>query len=280
MAIHYDDFDFFDFMNSGDGSLATRKLLVEGDSWVSHPQLHNLGHALDTEGNGDYAILNLGDPGATAEEMFERNSRQFWRLERLVTSRKWGFKFDLILLSAGGNDIIGPEIRDFLHDKTHSGGKQGVELIRDGDFDKALKRIAAHYRRVLKAVARTALNRDTPVVTHCYSALEPREVGTHLGGIKFTRGWIERYMEDDRHIFENSEQRVIVKEMLKRFRDRLEPLESEFSNFVVADTLNTLSANGLPRTELFHDEIHPNRHGFKKVLRRIRNVARSRGLWI
>ncbi len=107
MAIHYNDFDFYDFMHDGDGSLATKKILVEGDSWVSHPQLQNLARTLDVDGNGDYAILNLADPCATAREMFAKKSKQFWRLERLLTSKKWGFDFDLIVLSAGGNDPMG-----------------------------------------------------------------------------------------------------------------------------------------------------------------------------
>lgn len=280
MAIHYNDFDFYDFMHDGDGSLATRKILVEGDSWVSHPQLQNLAQTLDMDGNGDYAILNLADPGATAREMFAKKSKQFWRLERLLTSKKWGFDFDLIVLSAGGNDIIGPEIKEFLLNKTDNPGKQGIELIDDTALKITLDEILGLYRQILTVIGRSRINAETPVVTHCYCALEPREVGTHLGAIKFNRGWVERYMEDDRNIFDGTEQRIIIKEMLKRFRDSVRMLETEFEHFVIADTLNTLSKNGLPQTDMFHDEIHPNRHGFKKVYRRIKNVAKRRGLWV
>jgi hypothetical protein len=154
MPICYDDDSFYDFLSTGDGSHVSRKILMEGDSWISHPQVHNRSRAMDYDGEGDYGILNLGNPGATAHEMFHKASGSLRRLHR------------------------------------------------------------------------------------------------------------------------------VVKTLLTRFRDAMQQLENEFPRFLLVDTLRTLSTSGKPDVSLFHDEIHPNLRGFRKVFRRIKRVARARNMWL
>lgn len=280
MPICYDDDSFYDFLSTGDGSHVSRKILMDGDSWISHPQVHNLSRAMDYDGEGDYGILNLGNPGTTAHEMFHKASGSLRRLHRVVKTLRYGYEFDLIFFSAGGNDIIGPEIRGFLLDKRQHPGSHGADLIDTGSYNRGLRHIVADYRKILRVISRSTANRRTPVIAHTYSNLKPRKVGTHLGAIKFNRGWVARYMDEDKHISDEDEQQEIIKTLLTRFRDAMQQLENDFPRFLLVDTLRTLSTGGKPDVSLFHDEIHPNLRGFRKVFRRIKRVARDRKMWL
>jgi len=280
MPMCFNEDSFFDYLHTGDGMHATKKVLIEGDSWVPHPQLHNLSRALDYDGNGDYGILNVANPGATAHEVYHKKSSSLRRLHRDIKTNRYGFSFDMILFSAGGNDIIGPEIRGFLLNKKDNPGKAGIELIDDDSFNRVIDHIIDDYRRIMDVIRTSTANADTPVITHTYCNLVPRKIGTHFGDIMFTRGWIARYMDEDKGIRDSDEQQEIVREMLVRFHNGMVDLEQEYYNFLAVDTLATLSANGSPDTSLFHDEIHPNLKGFKKVFRRIKSVARKYDMWV
>ena len=281
MAIHFDDDSFYEFLESGSGEFTKRKLLVEGDSWAAHPQLFNLAYRLDTEERSEHAVLSLAHSGDTAADMFQKNSAQLRRFKRVVKSREFGFDFSLILLSAGGNDIVGREIRSFLKNKNASDSPSGEALIDQRRFEKALADINRYYSNVLNVISRgSKRNKDTPVIAHTYSYLKPRRVGTYLGPIMFSEGWIARYMEEEKNIRDPKEQTEIIKAMLRQFASSLAKLQEKFSNFLVVDTLNVLSKNNAPDLNLFHDEIHPNREGFKKVMSRIKTVAKKKGFWI
>ena len=91
------------------------------------------------------------------------------------------------------------------------------------------------YRRFLDVRDRGDLNNHTPVITHVYSYLIPREVGTRIGPIEFNKGWIKRYLKKQ-HIKDEGEQYEIVVEMLDAFYRRLSALEDEYSRFLVVDT--------------------------------------------
>jgi hypothetical protein len=280
MSIHFDDDSFFEFTQSGDGQFSEHKVLVEGDSWAAHPQLVHLAHQLDRVEKNDHAILSLAHSGDTAVDMFEKDSAQFRRFKRAVKSKEFGFKFSLVLLSAGGNDIVGPEMTYFLLDKAANPSLKDAQLIDKKKFDKALADINKCYKNALNVLSKSTINKDVPIIAHTYSYLQPRRVGTHLGPITFSEGWIAKYMEEDKNIFDPEEQEKIIKSMLKQFSVSLATLQKDFGNFLVVDTLNVLMKDKKPDVSLFHDEIHPNRTGFKKVMSRIKSVAKKKGFWI
>ena len=155
-----------------------------------------------------------------------------------------------------------------------------MELIDDEKFNNEVHHVTNDYRRIMDVISTSSANQYTPVVTHSYCNLVPRRVGTHLGNIMFNEGWVARHMEDDKDISDSDEQQEIIKEMLARFYDGILNLQQEYYNFLIVDTLKTLSINGAPNVSLFHDEIHPNLKGFKKVFRKIKSVARSYDMWV
>lgn len=70
----------------------TKKILVEGDSWVSHPlpQAYNLAEQIDAFDTHEYLMLNIAEPGDEAREIFKPHGRQMKRLKRLLKSTQWG----------------------------------------------------------------------------------------------------------------------------------------------------------------------------------------------
>jgi hypothetical protein len=278
MAIVSDIFDFVEELQQG---FYDYKLLIEGDSWVSHPfpGVDNLSIQFNDFKPQNALVLNIAEPGDEANAIFKAHGRQMKRLKRLLDTEQWGDRFDLIFLSAAGNDIVGPEIisRGYVKNKRDFPKLLGRELLTDNFYD-VLSDVARGYERFLKLRNNSALNEATPVITHVYSYLTPREVGTHIGPLEFSKGWIKRHL---RHqgIRDEAEQYDIVVEMLDAFYRRLVLIEQKYANFLVVDTRTVLSKNGAPDPALWYDEIHPNSKGFRKVAQYIRKQARAKGLW-
>ena len=117
------------------------------------------------------------------------------KLKKMLKSTQHGEKFDLIFISAAGNDIIGPEIREIplINNKRDFPGAYGRYLINLNFFNK-LNKVIKGYQRFLTMLG-TTVNHSTPVITHTYAYLEPRKVGTHFFGIDFNRGWIAQHLK-------------------------------------------------------------------------------------
>lgn len=251
-----------------------KKILVEGDSWVSHPQIWNLTGQFEDLGNGGFNILNLAQPGDTVSRVLRSGSDQFDTMERLLSSKKFGDKFDLVVLSVAGNDIVGPEILGYVDAKASNPG-YGRQLLNQSYYD-VLGTIRRDYEAFLKMRDKYALNKDTPVITHVYSYLTPRKLGTNIFGRPFTKGWIAVHLET-KEIADTAEQEDIAAGLLDSFYDEMAKISS--TQFLVADTRKTLSKGGRPDVSLWHDEMHPSSAGFKKVAKKIRDSADAAKLW-
>lgn len=273
--------DIYDFVDEWQTGHYSKKILIEGDSWVSHPfpGVSNLSSQIEQFDSDDHLVLNIASPGDEANSIFKAHGKQMKRLKRLLKSEQWGEDFDLIFLSAAGNDIVGPEIieKGYVRNKRDFPGLFGKELLTT-HFYSMLSDVAKGYTRFLKLRNDTNLNKDTPVVTHVYSYLQPREIGTHIGPIMFDKGWIKVHLKHQ-GIKDEDEQYEIVQEMLDAFYRRLKKLETTHPNFLVADTRKVLLKQGMPDVNLWFDEIHPNTRGFKKIAKHIRKEAIAAGLW-
>jgi len=274
-----------DYFNAWFNGNFTRKILVEGDSWVSHPLMSNLARQFDKATADDALILNLAVPGDNAgsvygnsDAVFRAKGPQMKKLKKILKSTQFGEKFDLIFISAAGNDIIGPEIREIplINNKRDFPGAYGRDLMNLSFFNK-MHKVINGYRRFLALLGNT-VNRTTPVITHTYAYLEPRKVGTHFFGIMFNRGWIAQHLEHQ-GVRDRDEQYEIVQEIFDRYHQHISARQANFSQFLVVDTRRTLLKQGVPNTAWFYDEIHPTSAGFKKVFNKIRKEAINAGKW-
>ena len=252
-----------------------KNILIEGDSWVSHPQVKNLAEQFH-QLNNNLNILNLAAPGDMAIAVLDKYTHEYETLVTLLDSPQFGYKFDMIFLSAAGNDIIGPEVRYFVDDKVEDDGRYGEQYL-NAFFDCVVDYLKRDFERFIELRNTTQLNSTTPIITHSYSRLMTRQKGTEAFGVKFNKGWLDVYLRD-KGFTDQGEKNQIAAGMLGRFRSALEQIQAE--NFLVVDTLDTLlGAGNEPDVGLFHDEIHPNDAGFERLARTIMQAAREAGYW-
>lgn len=274
--------DIYEFIDEWQAGHYSKKILIEGDSWVSHPfpGVSNLSSQIEQFNSNEYLLLNISEPGDEASSIFKARGKQMRRLKRLLSTEQWGEDFDLIFLSAAGNDIVGPEIVEcgYVLNKRDFPGLIGKELLTTS-FYSMLSDVVKGYARFLDMRNNAILNKNTPVITHVYSYLRPREVGTHIGPLIFNKGWIKLHLKHQ-GIKDEDEQYDIVQEMLDAFYRRLKKLESSYPKFLAVDTRKVLLKKGIPDLTYWFDEIHPNTRGFKKLVKHIRKEAMNAGLWL
>ncbi len=266
-----------DFVDESENGFAEYKLLIEGDSWVSHPFVNvtNIATQLDSI-NDNINILNFGNPGAEAQEVLNPSSKRYKRLKKILKDKAWEIDFDLVFLSIGGNDIVGPEIvnKRFVKDKNANPNLYGSELISKHYYNM-LSKIINKYKSFIDMKNSEGFNKNTLIVTHTYSYLRPRKVGTTFLNIKFSEGWVKRYLVQ-LHITDEREQYLVIKGMLDSFAYRLQTLENEVDNFLVIDTRKLLlGADNMPDLKYRRDEIHPNTKGFKKIAKHINSEIKK-----
>ena len=258
----------------------SKKIYIEGDSWVSHPLITDIGDHIDRLAPDDHLILNVAWHGDEARDIFDPRGAQFADMRSVLTSERWGDRFDLTFISAAGNDIIGPDILEhaYVRDKRQHPKLYGRELLADNYFD-VVSDVVSGYERFLRMVRSSQLNARTPIITHAYSYLQPREAGTRFGPIKFGKGWIARYLKQ-LGVRDEHEQYDIVVEMLDAFYGRLATLNGKFDRFMAVDTRRLLlKRDGTPDLRYWRDEVHPNDAGYRQLTRTIRERASDRGLW-
>ncbi|MEJ2141861.1 MAG: SGNH/GDSL hydrolase family protein [Gammaproteobacteria bacterium] len=252
-----------------------KNILIEGDSWVSHPQVKHLADQFYRL-NDNLNILNLASPGDMAIAILDKHTREYETLAALLDSPQFAYKFDMIFLSAAGNDIIGPEVRYFVDDKITGDGRYGEQYLNTF-FDRVVTYLKQDYERFITLRNNSRFNSSTPIITHCYSRLKTRQNGTEAFGIKFNKGWLDVYLTD-KGFSNQDEKNHIASGMLTRFRDSLMQIQDD--NFLVVDTLNVLlDSDNQPDEAYFHDEIHPNDEGFERVAKTIMQVAKQAGFW-
>ena len=125
-----------------------RILLAEGDSWFSLGGLTtNLLMALDDD---DTLIVSCASPGDTMRNMSSLGNEPFW----MMLSPRFGVQWDGVLLSAGGNDLLGDVGRVI------SGGNLDLSLL-----DAALNQIDNGYQRIVASVRE---HHACPIHAHTY----------------------------------------------------------------------------------------------------------------
>lgn len=255
------------------------RMLIEGDSWVSHPFLKDLGNQFERLAPKDALILNLAWPGDDARDVFRLHGQQMRKLEKLLQDESKKRRFDLIFLSAAGNDIVGPEIveRGFVRNKRDFPGLHGRELITPQFFQR-LSDVVDGYGRFLDVRDRSKLHKGTPVATHVYCYMQPRKVGTHLGDLHFNEGWIAKHLEHQA-IRDPEEQCDVVAGMLDAYWERMMRLAPSYTKFMVVDTRKLLMKDGKVHRDWWKDEIHPRSNSFGRVAQAIVAQARAAGYW-
>lgn len=222
-------------------------ILAEGDSWfryvIGKAVIFQLEKILNVE------ILNLAQPGDEAREMLTGKQRR-----RLVRALKNGAadrrKYDFLLFSGGGNDLVG---KDTFHKWLHpyKKGMKPEDIINNTTLQHALNLLGVHYRELISL--RDEFSPKTHLVFHAYDFAYPNgKKACWLGP------WLKPGLELRK--VPKRMRRQVVALFLMRFHDFLLSLKAEAHQVVVVETHGTLQTENE-----WHNELHPRNPGFRKI---------------
>jgi len=236
-------------------------LIAEGDSWFAFPSPLRTNLVAQLQGiNGNAAaIWTLARNGDTALEIMF--GQQYETLRRLFSDAT--LPLDGFLFSAGGNDVVGENLPNFLN--TYQPGMTWMDCINHPYLEFRLADLARAYQRL--ADLRDAYKPRTYIFTHAYDYAIPS--GKRVRILLFTAGgWLQdQFLTKG---IENAQlQKDIVTHLLERFARLMEEFEAQNRRVVYIRTQGTLKDNE------WGDELHPTTAGFKRVAAKFQNRLRS-----
>lgn len=249
--------------------------LAEGDSWFdirtpidqgSNPNQPNLPGAIRTPWRT--TLVDVSHSGDKAAEMASG-----WQADqtRAFLDR---FKFDAILLSAGGNDLKDAFTRAYMSAMVDAALKQRPRKAKRS-IDLKSKVSNDIIERVCQTIATwigfrdaSKLNYATPLILHGYDYFQPRPCGPRitLKGPQVMSPWIYPVLHEagksDREMLQ------IATEKIDAFNNALKRRVGGMANVHLLNTRGTLVVAGFgtdkPDND-FADEIHPTWQGFNKL---------------
>jgi hypothetical protein len=212
-----------------------------------------------------YNIYCLSAAGDTLKNIALDNVEYADALAGLIDAR--GLKVSAVLLSAGGNDIVGDELAGYLNENKDGKGTPAT-LINDVPFNAKFTELARGYTDVIgKIQARWP---GIPIVLHTYDYAVP--LPKQPFGIIPRDGWVGEPMRGKK-IVDPQVRQGIVKTMIDTFHDNLAELAAtRFKNVFLVDTRNTVPQTG------WNDELHPKDPGFAAVANKFRKVLKGAGV--
>jgi len=231
-------------------------ILSEGDSWFAFPlrSRPNVVEVLIQRFSGKAAWLRLESSGDEARIM--QAGAQWERMFKMLNKSK--ARFDLILFSAGGNDIVGRCLLPLL--RQHEGWMTWRDCINEQRLQRRLDQVEGAYHDLL--ALRDDYHPAAWVFTHDYDRAIPSAKPVKIGPLKVAGPWMKPYLEQ-KGIKDEADQRQIMWFMLERFAQVLQKLEQSYDRFYHVRTQGTLKANE------WGDEIHPTQAGFEKIATKI-----------
>lgn len=259
------------------GTTFQKHILAEGDSWFHFGYTPAIGEArnlLDAlKFNKSTVIANIARTGDTIKHIADLASNS--DLKAALAYRKW----DLILLSVGGNDLIDALTGDY----SINGNKIEIlnQSVSSTDFmdyvnTVNLAALLAHIEGYYKFVAAKrvtighGLNRETTIVAHSYDYITARKSPAKFFGMKLGP-WAHRAFKDKKYNVPKSLWQEITDYIFKQLADRLHALQNSIPNLVVINTLDTLRRATPGSKGDSHDwanEIHPNAGGYTKLAKK------------
>lgn len=207
------------------------RIVSEGDSWFQFPFL--LDDVIDNLFD-KYAIFSLDAAGDLISDMVKQNEL----VSAVVQEQP-----DVVLLSGGGNDVLGgARLASLL--PPFVPGRSAIEYLTL-EFNANLGNVLKDYETLITRLC--AVKQDIRIVCHSYDHAIPAQ-GRWLGKPLAKIGIIDQQLQRD-----------IVRLIVDRFHDELARLASKYPNIRLVDCRHTVQSHR------WHDELHPNNDGFRAV---------------
>ncbi len=245
-----------------------KRILCIGDSWFQYPlrRYGDLQTGVSSRLSGVAECLDDSYPGRDADEVPGLIGR--WRGIAADLGDRLERPFDLILVSIGGNDVIG---KDFAPNLKRAGDPSPLvawpwaatlprvvqEHIRLDQLKLTFEGIEAAYR-LLRAL-RDDFAPGATMIAHTYADVIPSNHAYQFLGMR-AGPWLWRPMRDV-GLLDPARQRELARWLLDSFAALLGALAAERPGFFVLDTRRELSS-----ASHWDNEIHPTRRGFAHLV--------------
>jgi hypothetical protein len=244
-------------------------LLAEGDSWFTIGAIPSSNLLLEMRFRKWTQILTLAYPGDTITHMGQLAKNK--DLSTYLAKKRFNYKFDALLLSGGGNDLI--DAASMLINKKGTGSKADdfIDQKRLGDM---LIDIQSAYGKIIQLRdSADSLSQGAPTFVHTYDYCTPRDAPARfVGTVKLLGPWLFKAFKGG--TVEPKMQQLIADRIIDRLAEALKELDSNsgkptaLPNFHVIDTRNTLvraNATEVGNSNDWLNEIHPNLDGYRKI---------------
>jgi hypothetical protein len=252
---------------------AARFLVAEGDSWFDYPGSDILDYLEDVYG---YEVESLAKAGHRIEDMAYARGQLDDLARKLEKLLRDGKNVRAILLSGGGNDVLGTEFGMFL-EHVRSGLAPLNDRVVEGVIRHRVRTAYLHILTRVTTVAETVVGRRVPIVVHGYSGPVPDGRGV-LGGFWFLPGpWIAPGFRDKGFPDAELQRRVqIVGQLIDRFNEMLIEVAGlpQFPHVHYVNLRGSLST-GADYRDFWANELHPTEPGFAEVTRRFAQVLQG-----
>jgi hypothetical protein len=226
-------------------------ILTEGDSWFSYPLTTNLADYIEMM--GEFSMLRLEHNGDEAREILKAGSEQLKKIKHYLKT----YPVDVLMLSAGGNDLVAEELPRVLSKRVN--GNPWQSAVKLASLTTVLDDIVAAYSRLLDA--RDALRPQCVVVAHSYCYFQPNgRKATGPFGLLKAGPWMRPVLVA-KGIDPDTEGRDLARYLVDELHARLMSLAAARPKFHVVDMRNVLPADDIH----WADEIHPSGTGFRKL---------------
>jgi hypothetical protein len=237
------------------------RIVAEGDSWFSYPVVKDIIDHLRQMG---YAIKKHSKPGDTLENMvFGTDYRIATRVQRANNFGPTSLKETLrsiknlkprfVLFSAGGNDVVGPDLAQYLNHK-----RSGLPVFREGFYRDSIN---GYIRSAIVAFLDQVWEVDDKIhiIMHGYDYAIPNGTQYELAGIRFSGPWVLPTFAR-KAITARAEQDQIIRKLVDIYNELLISLDAVYPRF------HHLDLRGLfPDEKQWHNEIHLRKEGFEQV---------------
>lgn len=233
------------------------RILAEGDSWFEYPLpiTHGDGVIYQLQKLLGYGIANMAHHGLEVEEMMGLSIRQEI-ISRLSDPQ---VKFDALLFSGGGNDIVGDQFCIWLKDAPPVAPP--AQMLDVSAVNAALAILEAEYRELVDI--RDQYSPQTVLFAHAYDFPPITGIGVCGEG-----PWLKPSLDYAyKHLGvtnpDPNDEFVVVKTVLQMFAAMLNRVAADpkVQRFVVVPTQGTLT----PNNSDWQNEIHPSSAGFAKI---------------
>jgi lysophospholipase L1-like esterase len=241
------------------------RLLGEGDSWFAwaHLNLTPSSNILEQlEFRKPAVIVSLAYSGDVIRDISnsQHNMAFYFELQAL--------RYDAILLSGGGNDLI---------DALQPAGAPAIIVPGDGSsaqsyVDRAALRaltsdVTASYRRLIAQRNTSEANATTPIVLHTYDYATPRNAKAKFLGQSARGPWLLPAMKSA--AVPIAHYNAVTDIVFDALAESLLKLDDPANHVHVVDTLQRAELNSDGLSGDWINEIHPDAHGYALLARKV-----------